>query len=203
MKSLNTKIWLAVLVIHFLGIIFFSSTSSQKKPSPKKLVVITKEFVQKTESVPVVTKIETKPLPQINSIKKVTAVKKTTPLKKAKTDPKTSKQVLKKIDQRKPKLPIIAPKKESVVSPTTETESHSSYLESAFVIFKNTLILPEKGPVKLTLTVGPTGKIDKIITESFASQKNLNYLLELLPHLILPSPAKNQEATFTVLFTNE
>jgi hypothetical protein len=203
MKSLNTKIWLAVLVIHSAGIIFFSSTSSQKKPPPKKLVVVTKAFVQKTESVPAITKIETKPLPQINSIKKVTAIKKTTPLKKPKAVPKTSKQVLKKIDQRKPKLQSSSLKKEMNLEPPLAKQTHSSYLESAFAIFKANLILPEKGPVKLTITVGPTGKIDKIITETSESQKNLNYLLDLLPHLILPTPEKNQEPTFTVLFTNE
>ncbi len=199
MKSLNVKIWLAVLLIHCMGIIFFSSSSSQKKPLPKKLVVITKQFIQKTESLPVATKIEAKPLPPINSIKKVTAIKKTSPMKKT----KTSKQVLKKIDQRKPKLPSLASKKEIIAPAIADAKSHSTYLESAFVIFRSALVLPEKGSVKLTITVSPTGKIDTIITESFESQKNLNYLLELLPHLILPIPEKNGETLFTVLFTNE
>ncbi|MBM3192640.1 MAG: hypothetical protein FJZ59_00205 [Chlamydiae bacterium] len=202
MKLLHLKIWLIVFLIHSTCLISFISSTPKIKPPNKKLVVVTKEFVKKEAPPCLHTKIETKALPQISSIEK-TKVKKTPPLKEKKTPPKTSKQILKKIEKRKPKSALNLQKKVSSPQKTAEKESFPSYMEATFDIFRSLLVLPEKGRVKLTLTVTADGKIDKITKESSESQKNLDYLLDLLPHLTLPPLEKNQETTFTVLFTNE
>ena len=197
--SQTSKIWLTVAFIHLFGLFFLSSSSTKIKSPPKKLVVVTKVFTPKivtpTPVIPnLVTKIEKKaPLPPP---KKVTPVKKAPLPQKPKPTQKTSKQVLKKIDQRLSK-PLPAP------PPKIAEPALPSYIDSACQIFTDTLFLPEKGGVKLTLTILPTGRIGKIELETSASQKNLDYLMTILPTLILPAPDKGHETTFTVLFCND
>lgn len=202
MKSLHAKIWIVVFLIHFSSLLFFFSSPPKIKPPPRKLVVVTKTLIQKQEPPPPLIKTETKSFTQMSSIEKAKA-KKPLPPKVKKAPPKTSKQILKKIEKRKAKTPLLSQKKVTPPTKVVEEQESSNYLETAFIIFRNTLVLPEKGPVKLTLTINPHGKIEKIVKESSDSQKNLDYLLELLPHLTLPPLEKNQETTFTVLFTNE
>jgi hypothetical protein len=63
--------------------------------------------------------------------------------------------------------------------------------------------MPEKGIVKLTITVLTNGKIDKIEIDTYESKKNLDYLMAVLPTLSMPTIEKGFDATFTVLFCSD
>ena len=197
----NSKIWLAVTCIHLVGIALLS-TSSSPKPKPKRLVVITKQL--KPPSVTVSTPAVSNPL--VKAVVHPPPQKKPeSPLKKPKPTPtkkpvKSSKQVLKKLDRRitKPYVPPPAPKS---VLPTID--SLPSYIESTCSLFRELLVLPEKGLVKLTITVQANGKIGTVKVETFESKNNLDYLLTMLPTLSLPIPEGEKDATFTILFCND
>ena len=114
----------------------------------------------------------------------------------------TSKQVLKKLGKPKKQPPITKPSssKQSPSPPPSQTPPLSSYVELACATFHDVLILPEKGMVKVTITVQPNGKIGKVEVETFESRKNLDYLMAVLPTLTLPKPEGGNHATFTILF---
>lgn len=198
--SQSSRIWILVACIHLVGIAFISSSPSSKSPH-KKLLVVTKEFkAPSTQAAPAVIEKIREHIPTSPTVKKAPL-----PTKKAKPAPpkplpKSSKQVLKKIDKRlsKPHLPL--PKQ---IPPPSPEETLQSYVDSACLIFRDILVLPEKGLVKLTITVQPNGKIGKIEIETFESKKNLDYLMTVLPTLSLPIPERGKDATFTVLFCND
>jgi len=205
--SQKTKIWIAVALIHSIFIIFLSTAVVSKKPAKKKLVIVTKNLVPNT--------IMQKQVTATSITKAENLVKNPSPLKKSalpckakpapkpapkpatkpasKPIPKSSKQVLKKIDQRLTKQPL-----KQVIA-----EKEPTYLELASSIFQNTLVLPENGPVKLTITVLPNGKISNLEVETFESKKNSDYLLAILPTLCLPFPEGGKATTFTVLFCSD
>ena len=193
--SQKTKIWIVVALIHSIFIIFLSTTVVSKKPAKKKLVIVTKNLVPNT--------IMQKQVTATSITKAENLVKNPSPLKKAalpckakpasKPIPKSSKQVLKKIDQRLTKQPL-----KQVIA-----EKEPTYLELASSIFQNMLVLPENGPVKLTITVLPNGKISNLEVETFESKKNSDYLLAILPTLCLPFPEGGKATTFTVLFCSD
>ena len=197
--SLNSKIWIVVVIIHFISILFISSSLSKEKKEKKKLLVVTKQVVPKIATPNIITKIEkTSLLPPLP--KKTTLIKKVSSQPKAKPPPKSSKQVLKKIDKRLAK-PHSPPVKQLPI--TSIEEPLSSYVDSACLVFKEALLLPEKGQVKLTITVQPNGKIGKMNLETFESTVNLDYLMAVLPTLSLPIPERGKDATFTILFCND
>ncbi len=193
--SQKTKIWTLVTFIHCIFLIFLSTTTISQKPPKKKLLIVTKHITpkvitQKPISASDITKVENKII-KPPPVKK--AVLKSKPKPAAKPLPKSSKQVLKKIDQRLTK---------QVAQPPIVSEK-PAYLESVCGIFQSALILPEKGPVKLTITVQPNGKISKMEVDAFESKKNSDYLLTVLPTLCLPPPDREEDKTFTVLFCND
>ncbi len=197
--SLNVKIWLVVILIHLTGILFISRSSVREKSPQKKLIVVTKQFTPKIVAPTLVHKVE-KPSPLPPPPKKIVSLKKNPPPKKAKPIQKSPKQVLKKIDQRLTKPHTPEPK---LPQPKIVETALSSYIDSACSIFHNALILPEKGQVRLTVTVEPNGKISQMFVEAFESEKNLDYLMGVLPTLLLPPPEKGKEIVFTVLFCND
>lgn len=184
---MNKKITLAVLLIHLIGFSFLSQTSFKPKPPAKKLVVVTKHYSPPS---PVVKQVVEK----VVSIQKSSPSPKIKPKKTPKPAPKSPKQVLKKLDKRltKPVTPQIV-----------QEPAPPSYIDSASLVFREALLLPEKGGVKLTITVQANGKIGKIELETFESKKNLDYLLTVLPTLSLPIPERGNDATFTILFCND
>ncbi len=198
--SQNSKIWIAVIVVHVISLLFISTSVVKEKEMKKKLCVVTKQFSPKIiePATTTNTKIEKpSPLP-----KKIIPLKKATPLVKLKPKPiqKSSKQVLKKIDKRLAKTHHPTPKQLPL---TVIEEALPSYVESACLVFKEALLLPEKGQVKLTITVQPNGKIGKMDLETFESKINLDYLMTVLPTLSLPIPERGKDATFTILFCND
>jgi hypothetical protein len=190
--SKNSRIWLVVIAIHVIGGFFLTTTSFREKPIEKKLVVVTRQLASQAPKIVtanIVPKLEKKntPIP----------IKKVAPKKPAKTPTKSSKQVLKKIDHR-------TPKKYSAPTPTPQAETPPShYIDIACHVFQNELSLPEKGEVKLTITVQPNGKIVKIEEISFESKINLDYLMTVLPTLSLPIPERGKDVLFTIVFCND
>lgn len=202
--SQNSKIWVAVVFIHLIGIIFISTSTIKEKKTEKKLLVVTKQFTPKTVTPTLIHKIEKPaplpPIPKKNLQNKIVPLKKAPPQAKAKPPQKSSKQVLKKIDQRLAKPHTTVPK---TPPPPLVEAALPPYIDSACLIFREALLLPEKGQVKLTVSVEPNGKIGKMEIETYESKKNLEYLMAVLPTLSLPPPERGKETTFTVLFCND
>ena len=202
--SVNSKIWVAVVIVHLIGIIFISTSTVKEKPPQKKLHIVTKHFTPKTVVPTLVHKIEKSsplpPLPKKPLQNKIVPLKKAPPQAKAKPPQKSSKQVLKKIDQRLAKPHTPPPK---APPPHVVEIALPSYVDSACLIFRDALLLPEKGQVKLTVSMESNGKIGKMEIETFESKKNLEYLMAVLPTLSLPYPEKGKEISFTVLFSND
>ena len=78
-----------------------------------------------------------------------------------------------------------------------------SYLETISSQLRQWLTLPEKGAVKLTITVQANGKIGNIKPVSHESEKNLEYLVLVLEAIQLPVFGKNEEITFTITFCDD
>lgn len=141
------------------------------------------------------------------------------PKQKKKTKPTTtSKQVKKTIKKKAPKplqkshpAPSLSPKTTTQVKPpptthapfTTEGEDKHAYLQSISTQLQQWLTLPEKGSVKLTITVQPNGKIVNIKPLEVNSEKNLDYLQQILKGVQLPPYGKNEEITFIITFCDD
>ncbi len=93
----------------------------------------------------------------------------------------------------------------SPIAPTDveQGEEKYNYLSTVSSQLQEWLVLPEKGIVKLTITVQPNGKIVNIKPLSTESEKNLEYLKHILETLQLPVYEKNEEITFTIMFCDE
>ncbi len=188
--SKNSKIWLVVIAIHAVGGLFLTTTSFREKRVEKKLVVVTRQMVVETPKI-----LTTNIVPKLEKKSIAPVAKKVATKKPTKAPTKSSKQVLKKIDSRTQKK--YTPPAQVVEPPA------SHYIDIACHVFQNELSLPEKGEVKLTITVQPNGKIVKIEEISFESKINLDYLLTVLPTLSLPIPERGKDVSFTIVFCND
>lgn len=146
---------------------------------------------------------------------KTPIAKKKSPLPK-KPPPKKKiepKQVRKKLNENLAKFspPNLSPKPllktdkiekaqtTSIVPPSLT----SSYFNQVSLIFQESLTLPEKGAIKLTISVQANGKIVNIKPISYESEKNLHYLQTVLPSLELPNPEGGQEIEFSIIFCDD
>ncbi len=202
----SSKIWVFVTFIHLVGLALIS-TASAPKLQKKRLMVVTKQVTPKPAVV-----IASHAKPMVISParevpyappKKIKQVKKQPIPTKALKPTKSSKQVLQKIDQRLAKNFPVPPPPKPHRPKEIEEELLPTYVDTACLVFRDLLVLPEKGIVKLTITVQPNGKIGKVETETFESKKNLDYLMTMLPTLSLPIPEGGKDATFTILFCND
>lgn len=219
--------FLLVILIHALQLYFLSDLFPRKeKKVPHKIVVVTKHIATSTQksTLSSTTEMVEPPPPLIQKIlppppleiKKPTETKKKNPQKKQahpqkKTKEVKTKQVLKKIDphlatkKEKKKRKALPAKKEVLphLKDVTIDETVDRYFLDVCDLFKNTLVLPEKGVVKLTISVQPNGKIAKINLVSAESEKNLEYLLDKLRELILPKSQDGKDVVFTITFSDE
>lgn len=213
-------ITLCVMAIHLLFLFIFSPPMQQVEPPPKKIVVTTKtreappSFVRETTSEKPVTiatkevvepkqilkKLEQKtpkaPLkkPQVTSAKKKSPsptkkkpLKKPSPLKKASAP-------LKSISP-----PLFAPKTLPVL--VIQEGENDTFLEDLISSLEKNLILPERGSVKLTITVQANGKIANMSVLASESEKNLHYLQAVLPLLTMPTlPYEGKEKECVITF---
>jgi hypothetical protein len=218
-QSQTKTLWIIVLLIHVSFLLFLPSAEIKSKTKPKKMLVSTRVLEEKRSELPTKIKeisevlekkkenfIQTKPIRPIKTLKKEKP-KALVGAKEIKKKPVASKEVLKKIDKRLKKPESSLKKKQAPTMPketiTPKETILNDYIEKASIIFKEELFLPEKGLVKLTITVLTNGKIDKIEIETFESKKNLRYLMEVLPTLTMPTYEKGFDATFTVLFCSD
>ena len=144
-------------MIHAGWLVLFSFGGWHKsKPKKEKMVVVTKEYTQPkpiTKVIKPVAIVKAAPPQPKKILAKKPAEK---PVVKKKKSPNTSKQLLKKIDQTLTKIEKPASKPtpqivtEIVSGPTT-------FFDRVCHIFQETLTLPEKGGVKLTISVQPNG----------------------------------------------
>jgi outer membrane biosynthesis protein TonB len=80
--------------------------------------------------------------------------------------------------------------------------SDLSYAETLVVHLKQTLNLPDYGEVKIQLTLGRDGSVEKLVIVKSESDKNKRYLEDHLPRLKFPSLNKDTH-TFVLTFCNE
>lgn len=168
---------------------------------PKNPVVVAKPNPKPN---PVISK---KPTPKKAPPKKILAKK---PAPKKKIEPK---QIRKNLNENLAKLspPKSAPsppkKIEKIeptsLSPSSTAESNSAYFNKVAKVFQECLTLPEKGLIKLTISVQANGKIVNIKPISYESEKNLHYLQTVLPSLELPNPEGAQEIEFNIIFCDD
>ena len=139
--------------------------------------------------------------------KTLTKVEKKAPIQQKPTSKKTTEKATKKKSTKE-----VAPKKstnEAIVSLSPkvgelqENTFLTNYLTGVVDIFKMNLTLPEKGRVKVTITVQPNGKIDTIKVISSESDLNLDYLIKVLPVINLPPFQKPNDIAFTITFCDD
>ncbi len=233
MKKQHLKIALITLGVHSLYFFMFPTslkiTPELIKPQPMR--VITKEITPPqiqpirvineeriSESTTKISESKSAPtstpsfLPKASPPKKI--IVKKTPTKKptptTQKNKKTVKTVRGKLDKnvatikaksapQKHKPPSLSTSKEQGI----EGKEKHSYLQQISSSLKEWLTLPEKGVVKLTITVQANGKIVNIELLSSESEKNLHYLKTVLPGIKLPSFEENKEITFTITFCDD
>lgn len=167
-----------------------SLTTYTSEPSvePKELL---KKLEQKTTKITPRPKPASTPLPKKSKIaplkkkepKKNPLVKKG-PLTAASAKPFAKKE---KKTEKTPTVLVDSPPPLAYNLPFVEEERTSSFQEVLSLFLEKNLILPEKGAVKLTITVQANGKIDKISLVAAESEKNLHYLQAVLPLLTMPA----------------
>lgn len=147
--------------------------------------------------------------PKRNPSKKVPVQK--APVKKAKAvRGKLDKNVAKIKAKKPPTTKKISVKKEVSKTPslsmsTSEKgidEKHE-YLKKISHSLQEWLTLPEKGNVKVTITVQANGKIVNMEVLTKDSEKNWEYLKTVLPGIQLPKFEENKEITFTITFCDD
>ncbi len=232
MKKEQIKIALITLAVHSCYLFMFPASLHLKDPPQKKpeLRIVTKEIIPpKTLAVKVTP--APLPLPLMHVAEKPTPTKPLATLPKNKDLPKkilkkkpskqtpkqTAKPTAKPVKSVRGKLEKNVAKIQQNNTPTPPPLLTSSvataeliqgdekyhYLSVVSSQLQEWLILPEKGEVKLTITVQPNGKIANIKALSSESEKNLEYLKHVLEGVQLPVYDKNEEITFTVTFCDE
>lgn len=82
----------------------------------------------------------------------------------------------------------------------------AAYQDRLAAFLQNTLTLPERGDVKLSLTVNRSGGVKEVTVKSAASERNQKYVEETVPSLLLPPFEKNFKGesthTFSVTLTS-
>lgn len=195
---------------------------------PKPEVVKSVEQPKKEVSVPPAPKAAPKPPPKVTpktadkkpppqkTAPAQTAKKETAPTPKAKTNPHQQKLIslmqeslhtLNTTGKVATTPPPTSPNK-TVGTLASEALTFASHYEDALVSYlKGLLVLPEKGSVKLKLTVQKEGSVQEVVIVTSTSQKNRQYVESALASCYFPafgSQFKGETAhTFTITLTSE
>jgi hypothetical protein len=84
-----------------------------------------------------------------------------------------------------------------------DQSEYNLFLSDVFNLLAESLELPEKGKVKLSITVRSNGSVAKLVSISSESDENLDYLLSNLKSLSFPTYTKKEDRTFTIVFSDE
>lgn len=221
MKKKHIKIALITLFVHVLYFFIFPSGQkiNQLTSPPTPLRVVTKEITPPRAQVIKLPNESKKGeekfqsfLPKTSPPKKI--VKKKPTVKKKPV--KNVKSVRGKLDKNVAKIKAKnAPVKKNVKKSTPEkpvttstqkgstSEETHAYLQKISHSLQEWLTLPEKGSVKLTITVQANGKIVNMEVLTKESEKNWEYLRTVLPGIQLPTFKENKEITFTITFCDD
>lgn len=215
------KIFLGVLVFHLVAVIFLSfALKTRASPIQSKMLVrsiVTKEHTPISPTAPKVTtapqksnsvqaKVKSTPQkPAVSKKKKVT----TASVAKTKSPVEETKAASTTATSSKA-LPI--PKPISFLSIENSDISHTQTLEqvnysSLLVQFlEDRLMLPEKGEVKLQLSLNKEGKVVSIDILKAESVKNREYLKNTLPQLSFPcfnTSVSEMQCSYTIRFLSQ
>ena len=222
MKKANIFTLYATAIVHAAGIGFFSfSIPSIEKQERQLLKIVTKQSISLEPKIthtahnhlpknqaPQKLTTPVKPKPKPVQKKKPTSKKSTTNKQKVvkKNAPTKSKQVRKQLDQNLAKITPTAKPNSKESAPKTDQKGDapsSIYFGQVCALFRESLMLPEKGAVKLTISVQANGKIDSIKPVSSESEKNLQYLQAVLLTIELPEPSGASAIEFTITFCDD
>ncbi|MCH9627997.1 MAG: hypothetical protein S4CHLAM2_16460 [Chlamydiales bacterium] len=215
------KIVISVICAHFLvlaGMTYFHPPKA--KPLPRKAVAVQTYLIQEEKPKPQIPpstpkskpapapKPAPKPKPKPKPVTKPKPTVTQTPKKKP--DPQKEELVrmmqksLSSLDQ--PSKPTSTPTKTTKpIGPLASEALHfeAAYQDRLIAFLENALTLPEKGNVKLALTVNRSGMITQVHIKEAASSRNRSYIETSLPELLLP-PFTDQfkgESTHTFSIT--
>lgn len=218
----NLRLPFLIAILH-VPIFFIRVTEPKIKPLPKKKIHITTIHLLEEPPAPtsairkesVASKAPLKIPIKKKVVKKPTPKPKPKPKPKAKIKPKISKKKIQKnlnksLSQKKvlskgKKTPLkhLGTKKTTKKDAGKAQSEYNTYLQKVAGILSDNLTLPEIGKVKLSLTIRPNGKVVKIVSLLSESSLNLSYLEEHLSQIQLPSYAKQEDRTFTIVFSDE
>ncbi len=194
MKDIVNSISITCL-IHILFLIFFSIDHTQSLEKKSEKIIITTKRIEDIKSIKQQTNTKQK-----STIKNVKISK----TKRIKQKPLPSKQILKKIDKNLAQIKSNN-KTERNTKPNTPTVANDELSTPTFYdqicdIFINNLTLPDKGKVKLTISLQSNGKINKIVLINTESLKNWQYLNDTIPTLTLPQTDNDKNIDLTINF---
>jgi len=199
--------------IHISGFLLFSVKYPKTQTKPKKKLLVVTKIIPKVEPLIPSYKHSSQPVKTVpKKIKKQAAKKppikkiaKKKPIRRKKKTSTPSKKIRKNLEKNLAKIKKVTPKN-SPPPPTSKedkSEAINIFTQRISTIFREALILPEKGAVKLSITVQANGKIGTIETLYSESEMNLDYLKMMLPKLTLPKPQGAKEINFAITFCDD
>lgn len=222
MKQKNTYLTVGLTaLVHILGIFLLSTKGFKAPPKPPKKMVVFAKVVAPPPSPVIVHSTTPVQIPIAKAAKispptpKIVQKKKPSPKKKKAAPSKNMRANLEKnlakIAKTTPKTASnIKPQKSSkpqaiLPSPLMQPDNTAFNIFSDRIIstFREKLILPEKGAVKLSITVQANGRVGIIELIHSESEKNLAYLQSMLPLIMLPEPEGAKEVTFVITFCDD
>lgn len=200
-------------------------------PKPPEPIVEPKAEVKTPPKIKTETKVEKpKPKPPAKVVKKTTTASKPKP--KAPSQPKKTTTTPPKSDPNRDKLVkmmqqsldslstsgkgtkksgspagVSASSTKKIGTLASESLSfEATYQEMLVVFLENALTLPEKGDIKITLTVTRNGSVKNVVVKKALSTRNRTYVESTLPALLLPGFGENfkgeREKTFSITLTS-
>lgn len=188
-----------------------STMKAAAPPPTSKPKEVTKKQVKPKPKVVAKKQVRPKPKPKKKRIiaTKKTPAKKTPPTQKKKNLQKALSKTLNSKQPRNKQVATAQNKNGSSGKKTIKKDAgkeqteYNQYLQTVVLALQECLTLPEAGKVKLAITVSEQGKIIKIVSLLAESENNLEYLKENLTKIALPSYAKKENRTFTIVFCDE
>lgn len=203
----NRVIAFIVIGGHLFGLLLLSFKGKDSSQERKKIHIETVML-----ETPKIKRVTTKKAPVVQPIaaskpeKKILQPQKI--LEMPAPEPSKKKELLAATKKSLATLQATTPNKKDEISkeklPTLSTElsqdvyNEPSYTDKLIAHLEEFLILPEKGSVKIELTLSPTGKVIKVAILSCLSQANRDYIYARLTSLTFPASCRKKESTFVL-----
>lgn len=176
--------------------ILVTTIQKPKAKLQKRNIIQTKQIVAPKSMIKSKPKIKSRPKVKPKPIRKK-------PLAKKKITPVSRKKIVKKI--KKQQLKAQAQKSSSTNKQKKEFQDTKpfTFSQASIRFLKDTLILPKKGNVKVTITVQINGTITNIdIVEGQQNKENAQYLVSKLKGLMIPGFSCQKKQCINIVFSH-